>query len=394
MKSFIAVGATCAVLLTNIAAAKPPAQPELDVATLRKPDAAAAIVDEKRGLAWYNALDLTMEGRGWADRNAPYRRLPMRAKDFATSAVWNLSGNTAGICVRFVTDSTTISAAWDGNPDGAMNHMAASGSAGLDLYAKRANGYEYVGTGRPSSTWTTATLTSSQGPKPTEYILYLPLYHRLSDLKIGVCTTATITSAPPRPEGADKPIIFYGTSITQGGCASRSGMCHPALLGRWLNREVINLGFSGSGKMEPPLAELFSELDPCLFILECLPNMTTEMVTTRVEPFVKVLREKHPDMPILLVENPLKAHTSEQNVELQKAFDRLKKDGIKNLHYLNAEPQLAGDENGTVDGVHPTDLGFYRMAKAYQPVLQKILASQKAVRPAKPVEAEKSSDFN
>src|ERR1043166_5437981 len=130
-------------------------------------------------------------------------------------------------------------------------------------------------------------------------------------------------------------------------------MCHVAILGRWLDREVINLGFSGSGKMESQLATLFAELDPAVYVLECLPNMTTEMVKERLEPFVRTLRAAHPDTPILLVENPLQARKHAQNVALQTIYRRLKKDGFEKLTLLPADVQLAGVENGTVDGVHP-----------------------------------------
>ena len=327
-------------------------------------------------MEWYEANLLTMEGRGWKDTDTTYSRLPARAKAFATGPVWGLSHNTAGLCVRFVTDSTSISAEWDGACDGAMNHMAATGSAGLDLYMRENGKWTYRGTGRPDLTSSTVASVARFLPtSATEYLLYLPLYHKVTGLKIGVDPGSYIAPAKPRAPG-DKPIVFYGTSITQGGCASRAGMCHVAILGRWLGRETINLGFSGSGKMEPELAPLFAEIDPALFVLECLPNMTKEMVSERIEPFVKVLREKHPDMPILLVENPLYKRDNPQNVALRAVYDRLRAAGVKNIHLLPADKQLAGKENGTVDGIHPTDLGFVRMAEAYYPTVKALVGGK------------------
>jgi lysophospholipase L1-like esterase len=180
---------------------------------------------------------------------------------------------------------------------------------------------------------------------------------------------------PARPR-TTRPIVFYGTSITQGGCASRAGMAHAAILGRHLDREVINLGFSGSGKMEPVLADLLCELDPVLYVLECLPNMTTDMVRERVAPFVRRLRNVRPKTPILLVENPNIASDGLQNRTLHAVYDELNAEGIAGLHYLPSTDQLAGREDGTVDGVHPTDLGFSRMAEAYEPVLREIVGNQ------------------
>ena len=205
--------------------------------------------------------------------------------------------------------------------------------------------------------------------------MYLPLYSGVTELRIGIEQDATIAQPPPRPAGRDKPLVFYGTSITQGGCASRAGMCHPAILGRWLDRAVLNLGFSGSGKMEPELAHLLGELDAAVFVLECLPNMTTEMVRQRVQPFVRILRAAQPTNPILLVESPLNPDANPGNEALRNAFENLTEQGVSGLYYLPGKTQLAGSENGTVDGVHPTDLGFFRIATAYEPVLRSILDS-------------------
>lgn len=350
-------------------------------------------------LNWYDAHLLTIEGIGFKDVGTSFSRLPVRALDKVSSDVRTLSRHTAGICIRFATDSTTISAIWNGGEG--MYHMAPTGSNGLDLYVHRPRSsrvvttetptlpnvgvhifeeesasalsdWVFVGVGRPKRERTMAQLTNSQSGGIQEYLLYLPLYAPVSELKIGVASGAFISPVLKRPVDA-RPLVFYGTSITQGGCASRAGMCHTALLGRWLDREVINLGFSGSGKSEPIMAQLVSEIDACAYVVEPLPNMTLTMTNERIVPFVKILRERHPQTPILLVENPLFPGNAAQNTALRKAISTLERDGVKGLYRLPAEPQLAGPENATVDGVHPTDLGFMRMAQAYFPVLKGIL---------------------
>ncbi len=317
---------------------------------------------------WHDAHALGLEGTGWHDAEQPYQRLPRRAKEAVPAAVWRLSKHTAGLCVRFTTNSTRIAATWDGG--GAMNHMAATGNSGLDLYQRRDGRWVFCGVGRPQTSKTTADLARDLPAEPTEYLLYLPLYNAVTELRIGVEPGATVARAPPR---SSRPIVFYGTSITQGGCAARAGMCHPAILGRHLDREVINLGFSGAGKMEPAMADLLGELDPALYVLECLPNMTTDMVRERVAPFVRHLREVRPATPILLVESPIDPTRNPSNEVLRGIFDDLTAAGVRNLHYLSGASPLAGSENGTVDGVHPTDLGFARMAAAYEPELRNIL---------------------
>jgi lysophospholipase L1-like esterase len=327
-------------------------------------------------LAWYDARALLLEGIGYADADTSFSRLPARARDRVTTAVWELSHNCAGIVVRFVTDSPTLSAMWDGHRDGFMNHMAPTGSAGLDLYMREGGKWVYKATGRPTDKFTSGVVSRSLPEKPTEYMLYLPLYHRVTDLRLGIATTATLAAAPPRPAGKDKPLVFYGTSITQGGCASRAGMAHPEILGRWLDLPVINLGFSGSGKGEQEMAELVAELDASAFIIEPLPNMTIGQVTDRLPMWVDLLRARHPQTPILLVENPLYGRDAAQNKALQKVFSDAKKRGVKRLWLLPSTGQLATRENGTVDGVHPTDLGFLQMAETYEPVLRQILKSR------------------
>src|SRR5262249_29415705 len=136
-----------------------------------------------------------------------------------------------------------------------------------------------------------------------EYLLYLPLYNGVKSVEVGVPKGAALTKASPRPADHAKPLVFYGTSITQGGCASRPGMVHTAILGRRLERPVINLGFSGNGRMEREMAELLAELAPAVYVLDCLPNMDAALVAQRVEPFVRTLRKARPDTPILLVED-------------------------------------------------------------------------------------------
>ena len=337
-------------------------------------DPATASREPESDLLWYDAKQLVVEGKGWTDTENFYERIPARAKPDVPEMVWTLGKRTAGLAVRFSTDSKKIAAIWDGG--GAMNHMAATGNSGLDLYARRGGRWVFCGVGRPQSQRTTADLATDLAGKLTEYLLYLPLYSAVTELRIGIERDARMVSPPPRPASRAKPLVFYGTSITQGGCASRAGMCHPAILGRWFDREVLNLGFSGSGKMEPELAHLLGELDAAILVLECLPNMTADMVRERVQPFVRILRVAQPATPILLVESPLNPSDNPGNEALRDAFATLTDEGVSRLYYLPGESQLAGTENGTVDGAHPTDLGFNRMAVAYEPIVRAILASQ------------------
>lgn len=339
--------------------------------TAPPPPAASQPAASQPALAWHDAAEFTVEGKGWKDTEGPWERLPARASGVVPETVWKLGKNTAGICVRFVTDAGEIHADWDGG-DG-MWHMPPSGVAGLDLYERTDKGWQYVATGRPDKEHTVRRVAKAKHPgTKTEYLLFLPLYHGVKELKLGFSEGSHVEGAPARPAG-EKPIVFYGTSITQGGCASRSGMSHCAILRRRMDREIVNLGFSGSGKMEPAMSGFIREIDASLFVLDCLPNMTNENVEERIVPFVNALREKHPDTPILLVENCLSTPDSPQNKILRAQYDKLVAAGTKNLHYLRNDSLLATPEEGTVDGVHPTDLGFEHMATVMQPVIEGIL---------------------
>ncbi|MEQ8821993.1 MAG: SGNH/GDSL hydrolase family protein [Sumerlaeia bacterium] len=321
-------------------------------------------------LTWTDARELTLEGMGWDDPDTPFSRLPTRAKDDVTTSVWWLSHHSAGVAVRFLSDSPEIWADWDGG--GAMVHMPRTGVSGLDLYHRGADEeWKWVALGKPDTTRTTKKLSNAPTTGTLEYLLFLPLYESTDTMRIGTVPGSTITPAPPRQ---DPPLVFYGTSITQGGCASRPGMAHVAILGRWLDRETINLGFSGSGQMEIAIAELLGEIDASVYALEALPNMTDTLVAERVAPFVRRLRELRPDTPILLIEHCLFPTDHPRNVLYRSIYNDLRAEGIMDLHYLANTGFLEGREEATVDGIHPTDLGFFWMAEAYEAPLRSLLA--------------------
>lgn len=362
-----------------VAARKPAApMPALHIAAL---PAAVAPLRTHAGIDWYDARQLTVEGRAWDDTETFWERIPARAKPAVSTSVRSLGTHTAGIAVRFVTDAKRVSADWTtGGFD--MKHMAVTGIRGLDMYVRRAPGspWEFAANGKPGrdnhTTQTLGFFMPDLPGEPVECMLYLPLYDSVKELLIGVPAGALLRPAPVRTA---KPIVFYGTSITQGGCASRTGMAHVAILGRWLDRPVVNWGFSGAGRMEPVMIDLLAELDPALYVLECLPNMKPEEVAERIEPSVRRLREARPATPILLVENPMDTGSdpdsgvAKSNANLRAAYGRLSTAGVTGLHYLPARGQFLTREDGTVDGVHPTDLGFQRLAEVYYPVLKKIL---------------------
>jgi hypothetical protein len=351
-------------------------------ATLASAQAQQKAGDAKDAIVWFDAKDLDIEGKGWQDPKAFYDRLPAKAEKTVRPAVWGLNRHSAGLCVRFVTDATTIHAKWAvTSANLAMPHMPATGVSGLDLYVRDGkNKWHWLGVGRPTAQSTTQLMASGLPAGKREFLLYLPLYNGTTSLEIGLPKGHTLAKARAHKH---RPIVFYGTSITQGGCASRPGMVHTAILGRWLDCPIINLGFSGNGRMEPEVGDLLAELDVAAYVIDCLPNMAAGEVAERTAPLVNLLRKARPSTPIVLVEDrsyanaPLlpavKSRNETSRAALKKAYDSLVASGVKGLHYLPGDRLIGDDGEGTVDNSHPTDLGFLRQAEAFRPVLEGLL---------------------
>jgi lysophospholipase L1-like esterase len=343
------------------------------------------VVQPKDDLIWHDLREFTIEGRGWEDVTRYYSRLPDRAQGKVRAPVWDLSQRSAGICARFVTDSPKISACWTLLREQlAMDHMPATGVSGLDLYVRHEGRWRWLGLGRPTKSPTnTAELVAHLPPGRREFLLYLPLYNGVEQVRIGIKAEHSIEPAPPRPPGRRRPICYYGTSIVMGGCASRPGMCHAAILGRKLDWPMLNLGFSGNGQLEPEVGEFLAELDPQLYMLDCNPNLQADQITERLEPMIRRLRAARPQTPIVLVEGVvytqsyLVGHRRDRcmgsNAAHRAIFEKLKDSGMENLFNVPGETLLDPAGEGTVDGTHPTDVGFVHMADAIEPVLRRAL---------------------
>ena len=341
----------------------------------QKIDPALGKPDPNGKIIWYDCKNLAIEGKGWTDTKSFYDRLPAKAEPLVTNNVWNLSRLSAGICVRFHTDSPTILVRWNLLSDSfAMPHMPATGVSGIDLYSRGKRGkYHFMYNAFPTTTTlNTKECEVRQNPEyGPDYLIYLPLYNGVKSVEIGIPKDQTISKAPFR----QRPIVFYGTSITQGGCASRPGLAAAAIVGRNLDVPVINLGFSGSGKMEIELANLLAELDPQVYVIDCMWNMSPEEVSQRVQPFVKKLRQARPHTPILLVEGSsfMDITPFGNGKNLREEFEKLKKGGIEDIFFLSNKGMIGTDFEGTVDGCHHNDLGMMRQATVFTNALKPIL---------------------
>jgi lysophospholipase L1-like esterase len=349
-------------------------------------------------LKWWNPQSsefAVLEGQAWPkELKNPYDRLPARAEEAVTKAVWNLSTQSAGLMLRFRSNAPEITIRYTVSGRHAMQHMPATGVSGVDLYAVTTNGEQRWSAGRYS--FGDTIVYNFKGIEPNdqfhklgrEYRLFLPLYNQVKWMEIGVPETSTFTPLAVRP---DKPVVVYGTSIAQGACASRPGMAWTSILGRKLDHPLINLGFSGNGKLDKAIIDLLYEIDAKIYVLDCLPNLTiqdpkseinAEEIKKRINYAVRTLRAKRPEVPILLAEhagytdegiNPVRRNYFEVvNQILRESFDKLKADGIDQI-YLLPKKDFDQDIETMVDGTHPSDLGMMRYAQGYEQHIRSIL---------------------
>ncbi len=341
--------------------------------------------------SWYDPLKENynvIQNQGWTNEiGKTYQRLPGRTEDKVRKPVWNLSQNSAGLAIHFYTNAEKIEIRYGVTGDFAMFHMPATGKSGVDLYAIDPDGIWRLATGKSTFndtiTYSYEIQAQNQFHKSGfEYRLYLPLYNSVAWMEIGVPDSAEFKFIPTLKE---KPIIVYGTSIAQGGCASRPGMGWTNIVSRKLDYPVINLAFSGNGPLEKELVDLIDEIDASLYIYDCLPNMgslSSEEVAKRTIYGVSKIREKH-DTPILLVDhigyrnqemnNASKESGDRMNSALKLAYGSLVNQGVKNIYHL-CKDMIDFPEDGCVDNIHPNDLGMQAYADAYEKIIREILS--------------------
>lgn len=343
----------------------------------------SSIISLSAQVKYQDASFLPVYGKASNAMENRYERLPDALKGVSRPPVLSLGTNSAGIYLRFRSNSTSIHARWESTHGSVMNHMAPTGIRGLDLYILTDEGWRFAGVARPSTDKISEhKIIANMIPQDREYMLYLSLYDGVKSLEIGVDEGATLEAPQVDSPRAGKQIVMYGTSILQGGCCSRPGMVFTSIIGRKLDREVINLGFSGNGKLDLEIAELMASVkDPSVFVLDNVPNCSPDLIREKGEAFFRILRDAHPDVPVIFIDEPYFAHYEfdakmhdeitgklEAQAEL---FKKLKKSGEKNIWYIQNKHTVGTDNEPFVDGVHYTDLGMMRYADFILPVIKK-----------------------
>ncbi len=300
-----------------------------------------------------------------------------------SEGVQRLAYHLAGACVRFTTDAAQLAVLWTLLETGNMPHFAASGQSGLELFEESDAGIRQIKSIIPAMDQGHGCKMqqSSLVPLPgglRHYALYLPLYNGVTQLLIGLPEGAALQTG--RVPKIDRPIVFYGSSITQGGCAGKVGSCYSNILCRRLDAAQINLGFSGNGRGEPLMAEYIASLSMSAFVLDYDHNAPTpEHLAQTHEPFYWIIREAQPELPILLVSRPDYDKFPEDSAIrrdiIRQTYEKALAAGDANVYFIDGETLFGESDRDlcTVDGTHPTDLGFLRMADHLEPVLRKAL---------------------
>lgn len=336
----------------------------------------------REDITWINILESPISIRGLAvTKEGKFWRLPEDLIDQVNEGVTVLAKHTAGGRIRFRTNSPFI--AYRAKPlnSGYMSHMPLTGSVGTDIFI---NGISFT-TFRPghdSYEWyegiveVPQEIESMQGMKNVE--LNMGLYNGITEGWIGLQTGSVLEA--PNPYTIDKPVVYYGSSITQGGCASKPGNCFPAFLARWLDTDHINLGFSGSGRGEENVARYIASLDMSAFVMDYDNNApTVEHLRNTHYRFYQIIREAHPDLPIIMVSKPngdsVYAVRAQRREVIRESYNRARAEGDTKVWFVDGET-LFGDADRdacTMDGAHPNDFGFYRMAQNLLPYLKEAL---------------------
>lgn len=352
-------------------------------------------------LEWHlpHAEPLRLAGFAWFEQDGLYRRMPKAPAEPLPDAVDGLAHCTAGGQTAFRTDSPVVAVRVKLRAPANMDHMPATGQCGFDAYLQMQSEdgaparQRFVGVARFKTKDQEYTAKLFTAPEDDEaaapnglraFTLNFPLYQGVDEVHVGLAKGARVEA--PAPWALPRPVVVYGTSITQGGCAARPGMAYTNILSRMLNVEFVNLGFSGSGKGEPEVARTIASIpDPQMLVLDYEANaMGTEKYGASLPVFVEILRAKHPTVPLLIVSRI--QLTSQQisaakraDAEARRAFqqglvDKRRAAGDRAIEFFDGLTLLGDDwDECTVDGSHPTDLGFARMAYGLEPAFRRML---------------------
>ncbi|MBQ8321421.1 MAG: hypothetical protein IJX92_03540 [Clostridia bacterium] len=327
------------------------------------------------GIKYYGINEHPFEIYGVIKAQEGHVRMPREVAKNVSAGIAQDYANTAGGRVRFVTDSPYVAVSAELSSIYQFSSMSIMGTCGIDVYVDG----EFGGIVRPDVTNPDTHITDIVNMRERgEHIVEVnfPLYTGVKELFIGVDEGAAIKPAPKYTY--DKPIVFYGSSITNGACASRPGLSYPARISRMLDTNYINLGFGGLCKAEQAMTDYIAGLDMSIFVLDYDYNAPdADYLEKTHENAYLTVRERNPDLPIVMISCPradLRGAWGKRLEIIRRTYDNAIAKGDKNVYMINGSEffrEIGYDY--AADGVHPTDLGFDLMAKGIAPILQGIL---------------------
>lgn len=339
--------------------------------------------------SWHDVTGAFVQGRLSDEGIGLFNRLPDTLRDVVRNPVWRLSANSAGLFIKFRTKASDIKIRYQVEGSQSMSHMPATGVSGVDLYAfdneKQWNWLRGVYRFNDTISYTYTNI-SPKKYKDREYYLYLPLYTSVKWLQIGIGQKDSLYLE--KKDNKEVPVVVYGTSIAQGACATRPGMAWTNILSRKLDKPIVNLGFSGNGRLEEELVNYMALNTASVYVLDCMPNFTRNQqlgpgeAKIRLLRAISMLKEKHPDIPIVLVDHGGYADGDLQkereevylqlNAVVREVYVQSKNKGIEGIYHLRKD-EIGLDIDSFVDGTHPNDLGMMKYAEAYQKILLQVL---------------------
>ena len=337
---------------------------------------------DKTDIKFYSVLEKPFSIHGVKYENGKFRRMAEAVANRVNEGVARLHQNTAGGRVRFKTDSAYVAISAKMCNIGKMDHFAITGSGAFDMYIKENGVEKFHSTFRPSFGFTDGyeSVFDFGAGNMREITINFPLYSDVCNLYIGVQEGAKVE--PPTPYGYDKPIVYYGSSITQGGCASRPGNAYPSILSRRFNIDHINLGFSGSARGETEMAEYIATLDMELFVYDYDHNApSAQHLEATHEKMFKIIRAAHPTVPVVMMSTTTMARffdSRERRREIiYQTYKNALERGDKNVCFWDGGKEFEPhQEYGTVEGCHPNDYGFVAIANSLDPVIREILKNK------------------
>lgn len=310
------------------------------------------------------------------DENYFYR-MP---KEFAASVsaeVASLNRNTSGGRIRFCTNSPFVAISVKRDKIGLLPHMPLSGTSGFDLYVDGRFVGSFIPPSKDGAPYDRILYFGDDGMSEHEIMIHFSLYFRVENVYVGVQEDATLRA--PAPYTPDRPVVFYGSSITQGGCVSRPGLSYPAYISRWLGCDYVNLGFSGNAKGEPAMADYIASLDPAVLVMDYDYNAPTyEHLEATHYAFYERFRAQCPHAPVVMVSSPSVRWHPEMIARrdlIRAHYEKAVAAGDDRVFFVDGETLMGGDDwdSCTVDGCHPNDIGHYLMAKGIAPAVREAL---------------------